>query len=229
MKTKLITLSSIFALTFQLSAVTIVGFNDGTTAQAGASTLDSDLTSATLDFGPGLIKPETGADDFFVGGDPQGTIFTLQNALDNNYYYSITITPGIGQQVDYDSVTIATFSQNDLRTFYLFSDLTGFTATDSLGSFEQPLTTISAAGTPNMFSLAGDGLDSVTTPVEFRIYYSDEDSPSTFDDSGFRAPGSGLDFVSVDGTLSAVPEPSNLILVAFGSLMLASRRVRSRN
>ncbi len=227
MKKTLLTSALLALTTIGLQAQTIVGFNNGTTAEAGASTLDADLTSATLDFGSGLIKTTRTANGFFLGGDPQGTNFTLSTSLANNYYYSINITPTAGSSIDFASATFATFGENDLRTYYLFSSIGGFTAGNEIGSFAQPSTTVSAAGTPNLISLAGTAFDNVTTATEFRLYVTNTASANTFEDSGFRQPSAGADFVSFAGEVTAVPEPGTYVLLGLGVLSIAL--VRRRN
>lgn len=217
------------ALAASAQAQLIVAFNDATTATTAASTLNADLTSAVLGFGAGLDKPKTqvftSGVQFGVNGDPQGSAWTLQNAIDNNYYYSLTITPDAGSEVDFDSVVLSTYAQTAAKDFYLFSSVTGFTAADSLGTVAQPGIGAGAPGVANTISLAGAGLDSVSSAIEFRVYFTAA-TANTFNDSGFKATASGNNFVEVNGTVSAIPEPSSFALMAgaLGGIALLRRR-----
>jgi len=213
-------------------AQTIVGFNDGSNGvanvSADATTLETGLDSGVLAFGPGLIKPETGSNQVFVGGDPQDSNWDLATALDDDYYYSVSVAVASGSVADFDSATFETFSQNDSRTFYLFSDLTGFTASDSLGSFVQGANNTGADS--HTVTISDAALASVTGSVEFRLYFINQASASTFEDSGFRAISSGSDFVSFAGSVTPVPEPSALAFLGLGGgllLVLGRRRLRS--
>jgi len=209
-----------------VSAATLVGFNDGTNAPASASTLEPGVDSGTLAFGPGLIKTESAANQFLVGGDPQGTNWDLATALSNDYYYSVTIAPDAVSSLTFSSATFETFSQNDDRTFYLFSDASGFNELDVLGSFVQTSTGAGANGTAHTIDLSSSGLTGITSATEFRLYFTNEVTASTFEDSGFRASGAGSNFVSFDGSVAPIPEPTAALLFCSAAAMGLLRRRR---
>ena len=226
MKPLLVSLCTLAFAATAAHGATLVGFSDGTNSPASATTIEPGIVSGSLAFGPGLIKTDNGANEFFVGGDPVGSNWDLADALNGDYYYSVTITPNATSSLSFTGATFETFSQNDDRTFYLFSDVTGFAEGDVLGSFLQSSTAAGAAGTAHTIDLSGSGLTSLTSTTEFRLYFTNEDSANIYEDSGLRASGTGANFVLFDGSVSSIPEPSAALLLGAACLMGLTRRRR---
>ncbi len=135
----------------------------------------SDLIAQPGGFSTGIGWPNAmgGYADWHLGGS---LVWTLNNKPNN--YFTITLEPGSGKQVSYDSL-FARFAVNAgddgaYVQFHLLSDKTGFTTNNVLGTF-----TVEDNVAPNYnstiytheFDLSEiSELQDLTEPIEFRIY-----------------------------------------------------------
>lgn len=131
--------------------------------------------------------------------------------LNSNDYFSFFITPESGYSINFDSFTYTGIINGGGPTqFALRSSLDGFTT--NIGS-------IGSTGTVNF----GAGFQNVSAPIEFRLYgwNARHDNPSShYAIADYR----------FDGSFSAVPEPSALLLIGVASSagLLHRRRRGSR-
>ncbi|EIQ00524.1 PEP-CTERM putative exosortase interaction domain-containing protein [Opitutaceae bacterium TAV1] len=212
-------------------------FNDGDTpATRGfiASTVDPGVSATDLlmnnnitgypvnvvsSYGGGTLRVGTWATSVGQG------IPDVATTLANGDYITFTVTPLAGSALTLSTIsfTAGTSNNNTPRSFYLFSSATGFEPGDLLLSDGNA----SAGGTMRLrndgelsqysVTLTSPAFANITGPTEFRIYIQ----------TGLT--NQELDFgnLTLEGSVSAVPEPSNLaLLVAFGALGLVVLRRR---
>lgn len=145
------------------------------------------------------------------------------NGTDGGDYATVTVTPNSPINFTNFHLNIAsnvTGSQGP-QNIDLLSSLTGFTAADSLGTFN-PADPGGFANDGHDFDLSGvAGLQGVNVPVEFRIYVSDIGNRISI---GHVFNGGAItDDVVISGTV--VPEPATLALLGIGAVAsLATRR-----
>jgi len=146
---------------------------------------------------------------------------TVNNA---NKYYSFTITPNVGMQISYTSVTysLAAFGTDKWE---LRSSKDGFTG--NFGAHTIPLD-----ASQNPFTDDVSSIGTQAGAITFRLYgYSDPggSADGLANNNGFFGPpGSGRDLV-ITGTVSAVPEPHQYAIIAgVGLLSFAAYRRRTR-
>jgi hypothetical protein len=185
-------------------------------------TADSNLDTAILALGSGASAGIAGGSLGFAGL----TTSTFSDAISGNVYQSFTLTPSTGFLLNISGVTFnaAASSATSTFNFNLLSSLTGFTTSDSLGSFS----IVNGANVTTTIATSGfDELQGVTSSVEFRIYVNRSAGAGTvayFADDGVNG---GL--FSFNGTVDAVPEPSTYALLALSGLALAGYAARRRN
>ena len=186
---------------------------------------DSDLNSvaSTFDNGPGIttstyytMSPSSVADPS-LSTAASDTTNAEASAVSSNDYYTFTLTPNAGEQATLANVAFnfAVFGNaNPSASFALYSSADNFT--NRLGAV---VTTTST----NSFTFAAIGLgnQTVTSAITFRLYVFDNN-----DDTG---QGDLLDHVTVNGTVSPIPEPSTYALFGLGvGLLGAVQRFRRR-
>lgn len=150
-------------------------------------------------------------------GFTQSTV-DLATTLTNGTYVSFTLTPDEDRAIALESLTFGAYAAGaSTRSFYVFSSVTGFDAGDVLLS--ETYSATSTGVLPYSISLSSlPGFQHLTEAVEFRIYVQ---TPAT---------GASINFsnIMVNGSLSAVPEPSSAALLAgVVSLGLVALRRRS--
>jgi hypothetical protein len=143
-----------------LSAWNFTG--NGGSSSSNAGTLSPDVISAAASLGSGLNSIN------YLGNSIAGTnqtATTLAAALTGNDYISFNISPASGKSLSITSVGIRPVSQNQTRTFVLFSSRNGFTSGSQLGSF-------TANGNMNLplQSISVTGHTGITSTTEFRLY-----------------------------------------------------------
>ena len=205
----------------QASAVTIASYtfdaNDLTSNDTELNSTAADISSGAgitdgtdLSFGQGAggtrgirilysdIYPENDGDK------------TLADAINDNIYYSFTVTPEAGQTIDFDRFTAYTDKNSGGAefTYHIFSSVDGFTTSDSIDSSSH------GSGTANL-DYDVSSLSGVTSSVEFRLYIRTNNFTTGTNDFD-------LDNVTLTGTV--VPEPSTAAIVALASLSLLRRR-----
>jgi len=182
---------------------------------APATTTGSGMSTSSFAIGPGLQAvnwPDA------VGSYADWQISTsLEYALGaGNDYFTFTVTPDAGKTASFSNIFtrfVANAGGSDSSiNFALFSDQTGFTTNDILGSLNAATIAADTAYNPVVFATDFDvsgvaALQNVATATEFRIY--------TWKDYGGNRIGigktwSGLtgDDLVVDGTV--IPEPATM-------------------
>ena len=182
---------------------------------------DADLNSTSTAFidGPGitgLIDAGRGNPLPSLSADISTTAATQALALSGNDYFTFTITPAGGFQLNLTSITFdsAVFG-NITATFFLRSSADNF-ATD-LGSTTTSSTTF---GNTNI-SLTGVSFQNVTTALTFRLYVFDNQ------DTGNRGPL--LDNFVLNGMSILIPEPATwATFMVGGGLLVASWGLRRK-
>ncbi len=145
--------------------------------------------------------------------------------FDAAIYFTFTLTIPALTTVDLTSLTFdGIFENNAVRpvSYFVRSDAGGDAfATDLSISPDNQVTTENAL-TPKSVSLIAAGFQSLSTPVEFRIYFTDNSN------SGSSTRLSGIDNVVLNGDVTAVPEPGSVaLLIGGGCLLVALRRRRT--
>lgn len=151
-----------------------------------------------------------------------------QAALANGDYFSFTLAPTAGSILNLQSFTIdisvnGGTTNADTAEFALFASGDGFSAGDpSMADILAPAASVTA---PDMnalpysrytVDLSSAAFQNLTGTVTFRLYVSNSASASVarFDD------------VTINGTVSAVPEPGGPLLLALGLCGVVGRRRR---
>ena len=109
----------------------------------------------------------------------------------------------------------------DGKTFkvYLLTSIDGFVDSADIAGSEE-LTVGANTGTPvypiigGSIDLSGAQFQNITTTTEFRFYLSDDTGGSDYIHR--------IDNVVLNGTVTAVPEPSSLALLGAGAALLAA-------
>lgn len=182
-----------------------------------ATTLGENISAASLQLGPGLSAVGT-ADTFTANSFDFNS---LADAIDNDDYFSFTVTPVDGASFTPSSLS-GRFRLGSFAHMALFSSATGFTVGAEIWSGDVPsgfrivtidLSTAYEAG-------------ALTEATEFRFYayrdYPDETAIGL-------TPQSGVDDFVLSGTtaMAAVPEPSTYAAIA-GGCALAGAAWRRR-
>lgn len=193
----------------------IAGKNSGTNSNL-AGTVQSALTSGgNMTLGTGLSTVNT--DNSFRGTPFNQT--SLSNAIANNQYLQLTLTPTEAISITQLVFTISTATSGAF-SYNLFTSATGFAAANSL--YQGTNNSVANTATTNTVDLTGiPALQNINSELTFRVYgYRAGAGTTTF---GF-ANGVSTDDVGIYG--QAIPEPSTYVLLAVGLviLVLAARR-----
>jgi PEP-CTERM motif len=230
--------------------------NSNTSTMATPTTVDSsvltagNLTGVNLTAGNPVNMSPKGASTFNYaawsrssstgGGSYNNTTLTLDQVLANATYFQFTITPNAGQTITIDSLSLdcmaGTATTSTDREFFLLSSATGYADTDVLlaggtqpaiggYTFTTPIIPLnnSTIGDQNYsVDLSGNSaFADLTGPVSFRIYIGTDTVSQNL----------GFSQLTVDGTVSPVPEPSTGVLLGLGGgflALLAGSRRRSQ-
>jgi len=146
---------------------------------------------------------------------------TLADAISTDAYFSFTVDADSGYQLDLDGGFIrfdySINETNQARSVSVFTSVDGFTEANVLQTFT------GNNGTPSTLThtFSGSQFDGLTDPVEVRFYLHDAQFNTS---SGTRY--SIMDNVTLDGTVSVVPEPGSLALLGIGCGWLLVRQRR---
>lgn len=209
---------SVFAAAFSQGAV-IVGYDFGPDTAAGATFAVT--TSATGVSGTAITKG-AGIGQFratnVLGYATDSALQLNPNnfnsaaaAVVGNAYFTFEVTPDASQTINLSSLTFnAARGGGPTRGYDVRSSIDGFAST--LGTAD--LLTQRPTFTAVSIDLSGSQFSGLTTATEFRVYVY---TPSI---------GSSVEFddIELNGTVTAVPEPSSGLLAALGGLLLARRK-----
>lgn len=219
-----------------------------------SSSLDPNLSTTGFD-GPftnsnGGLRPAIGnnptvdgdtalADDLLAFGiwNQQLTGNSLQDVLDDELaWMGFTVTPASGQQLNLNGGSLsfdywvgASQQAQDISVFSSVGSNFGgsVNASEAVQSFPglsvgsvDPVTDTYSGVHSLSVTFTGSAFDALTAPVEFRIYFYGAEFNTS---SAGRY--STIDNVVLDGTVTAIPEPSAflLILLTVGGLTLLRR------
>ena len=156
---------------------------------------------------------------------------TLATAISAGAYETFTINVAAGYSLNLSSMSLATSRGSDNNTAsgtsYLLSSLTGFTAANAVGSGLNDKPWIAhvapnySATVPWSVDLTGSFFQNLTSgsgPVEFRVY-----TPAG------AYSNNGIQQLTLNGVITAVPEPSTWMLLAVGLPVITVLRRRQRN
>jgi hypothetical protein len=229
----LVTLSAALALgSFVKADVLALWKNDhlagnevSTTAGEGTSggSWDPLLAAAPiLSRGPGGTPPTAYTDTF---GFQNGNAATLTDAISADRYVTFSLQASAGYQIDYSSLFIRIYTQDQTVNMSLFSSKTGTYADgNQLSNWSFPVNAASTTATLDLSSVAA--LQDVKTSTEFRLYYWGKTSATAQVGIGRGYTNNTQDDLRVDGTITAIPEPGALALaaIALGTCVLFLRR-----
>jgi hypothetical protein len=223
------------ALTAGAHAGVIIDYNSAIAALTSSpipasvtATIDSNLVGASI-----LSRAAYTAGNPSTGLNPRGaagrfsslnvltdaTINTLAGAINFNKYYSFNVTPGSEITLDLSAITFSLQSSSTSASNYaLLSSAGGFTISSSIQQGSITIDSIPTSITVSDATL-GTAFDSLTGPVEFRIYL--------WGGTGTQGTTS-VNALQVSG-VAAVPEPTTLALTGLAStFMLWNLRRRQR-
>lgn len=138
--------------------------------------VDVDLSASYLELSPTVALPaeqwENSLNAYVWDGASN-----LATAVSSGQYFSFTVTPNAGKQVDYSEL-FARISLSDKDNagasvqVVLMSSATGFSVGDEIGSFVASVLPGDVSITENTFNLSGEiALMDNPSPVVFRLYY----------------------------------------------------------
>ncbi|MEI9894449.1 MAG: hypothetical protein WDN28_11340 [Chthoniobacter sp.] len=144
-------------------------------------------------------------------------------ALTNGDYFTFTLAPTSGNQLSLQNFTVDISANGgaanaDTAEYALFASTDGFASGDpSMSDILAPAASVTAPGsnaipyTRYTVDLSEAAFQDLTGTVTFRLYVSNSSSSSVarFDD------------VTINGTVSAVPEPSGFVLLGLGAGVVA--------
>lgn len=226
---KLLVLACATTLTNAHASVVIADY-EFTTTTGVATSSDANVSAGDFTVGPGLDSfagfSSTGGGNAFARstGTFGSSELSFANAFANDDYFSLTVTPNAGFEMDLTSLTFdygytSTSTVGDqLRAYVTTSD-------DSHAAFEGFFTNTATVGgqalvydTAATIDLSGSEFQNITSAFELRIYLSDE-----YHDSNVIH---RIDNVTLNGSVVAVPEPSSVALCGLGAGFFLMRRRR---
>ncbi len=195
--------------------------NLGTETTEGSTTNFAGINSANLTLGSGVTAAANGnrfgGSNWFNNGNSNPS--TLANAIAGNDFIQFIVSPTAGNQFTVTSFDfIWDRSGTGPSSVALFSSVDSFT--NSLGT----LTNL-AGSTTTFRSISISGISNVSTSTTFRLYGFG--ATATAGTGGFDHSNSATtNNVILNGSISAVPEPTSMVLV--GLIGVAGAVVRTR-
>ena len=136
---------------------------------------EADISAGSLELGTGLVAPgdtwENALDSYVYTN-----VTSLSDAISSTHYYSFTVAPNAGKQVDYSDV-FTRVTLNDSQSagaslrIVLMSSATGFTDGDEIGSFVATTQPGMVSTITNSYDVSGvAALQNNPSEVEFRLY-----------------------------------------------------------
>jgi len=207
-----------------------------TLSAATSSTLDPNLTgpTATLALGSGLNANSYNGSTF--GG--YGTVDTssgMASADSAGTYWSFTLTPASGYQMQVDSVVVPQTTENvgNLHGLFIWQGSPACTVNlasslDSYGSSLGSASVTQSGADAGYFTLNLTTPIITSSPVTFRIEFSENFGWKSIglQSDNYWDPAQARNALEVNGALTAVPEPATfaMLLGGFGALTLFRRR-----
>lgn len=239
----LITAALSFASASLVQAATIVSFdlNGLTGGQSSVSTsssfgtTDALLADTTISFLVGSTGFSPNFTDGWGLGSQTGFLRTVSNANvpsttdgpADPWYFEFNVTPSSGNQFSLDSTDSIQFyyraygTDQGNETLYLKSSNDSFVSTiDS---------NVNVSNNSVVSFDVGTGFKNISAATTFRVYFTDPDTDFGFAIRDGGALGSGTDDFIINGSVSAIPEPSAVAaLLGLGALGLVLLRRRRR-
>lgn len=192
-----------------------IGFNNGgnnisTTPWEGDASFATGVqdftgSSVGLGLGSGLQLTGASADEFRFTFSGSQWATSEANAIATDAYLSFTIAPASGYQLDLSDIDFDPRGGGGLSVradnISLYSSVDGFSSQIDTSAINQ---------NPVALSLAGSEFDAITSAVEFRIMFWDADGTASSGAYFFT----DTEYFQVNGTASAIPEPSTYGLIA---------------
>jgi len=152
---------------------------------------------------------------------------TAAEAVTNNDYFTFTLTPSAGYQLNLTQLSFDFQSSGTVNnavqssSYTVFSSVGGFSSGNHIDSGTWTYLT-DTGWKSSLTSISGVSFQNLITAIEFRIYMSDGGSNS-------NAHFATVDNVILDGTVAAIPEHSTaaLLLGSMAGLLVALRRKRA--
>jgi hypothetical protein len=193
---------------YDFSAATFVTSDTDTNSSAGNFTFASGLSANS-----GRSTTAPNANTIFTRGTSLGT--TAAGAVSGNDYYTFTLSPSAGYQMNLNNLTfstdatLASGTNSFTGNIFVRSDLDGYTS-DIGPTITDTGSTVSSYVLQNI-DLSGAAFQGLTTAITFRIYLYNTGTNAGDTNSIIRS-----DTYTLDGVMVAVPEPSSYALLGLG-------------
>ncbi len=221
--------AGVFALSGTSSAAILLKYDFGTATEANLnpSTTGPGVTSTAISNPGGLIKRNSGINyagssgPRVVGWEGVGNVSgTLSQALVANQFFTFSLTPVVGQKLDLTNITF--FANTGAttaiaRTFELQASTDG-TNFATVRIAEMPFNDLTSAA---LFDISLASYTNITTQTTFRISFYDATNGGATWSSGNWV---RMDDITVNGTVSPIPEPSACFLGFAGMLAFLRRK-----
>lgn len=194
-------------------------FTSGSNASTGS-------LGSTIGFQSGITNPAFANNRLEIGGDDTSGVAlgaatyeaADQTRISGNNWVTFTITIANTQEID---LTTLTFDYTEINPaqFLLgvYTSKGGFTEGNHLFGYYRPALTAGTFSQSPVINLSGPAFQNLTNEtVEFRFLLGD--------DSGSNTRIHVLDNITLNGTVTIIPEPSTALLGLLGAGLLLRRR-----